>query len=223
MKQGTMYGRRLKAAYHRWAAGRVGAAAGATEPDDPLRRMAIAILGVGSSDEAAARALERALGSVVDWNEMRVSNAIELSRAIGNSIPHALQRCQQLLAALQSVFLREHRISLERLNSMGRREARQYLEKLDGVDAYAVASVILWSLGGHAIPVNDRLLGALREAELVHPEATREEVQAFLERHIAANDAKRFCLVMQSFTPAKRREGGRTKVRTSRERKTASK
>ncbi len=95
-------------------------------------------------------------------------------------------------------------MSLERLRSVGRREARQYLEQLEGVDEYAAASVLLWSLGAHAIPVGDRLLSALRAAELVHPTATRAEVQAVLERHVSAAEAQEFCLIMRSFKPPKR-------------------
>jgi hypothetical protein len=37
---------------------------------------------------------------------------------------------------------------------------------------------------------------ALRQAELVEPTATMEEVRAFLERNVAASDAKEFCLMM---------------------------
>ena len=62
---------------------------------------------------------------------------------------------------------------------------------------------MLWSFGGHAIPVSDTFLQALREAELAHPHATRAEVQAFLERNINAAQAKEFCLVMRSFKAAK--------------------
>ena len=63
---------------------------------------------------------------------------------------------------------------------------------------------MLWSFGGHAIPVSDPLLASLRAADLIHPTATRAEVQAFLERNINAAQAKEFCLVMRSFAVPKR-------------------
>jgi endonuclease III len=221
MKNGTMYAGRLKSAYHRLRD--VLPDPTIPEPDDPLRRLAIAILGVSGSDEEAARSLDRAMSQMVDWNELRVSSPFEIHQAIGDAVPHGLQRCQQLVAALLAIYMREHSVSLARLSSLGRREARQYLEKLNGVDEYAAASVVLWSLGGHAIPVNDRLLTALREAQLIHPDASRAEVQAFLERNISATEAKRFCLVMKSFPAARRREAGREKSRSAKERRTASK
>ncbi len=222
MKNGTLYAGRLKRAYSKLR--QTETIQDTSEPDDPLRRLAIGILGEGCTDAVANRAVDRALGTMVDWNEMRVSDAVELNRATGNAIPQGTQRCRKLIAALQSIFDRENRLSLDRLKNIGRREARHFLEQLNGVDEYTVASVLLWSFGGHAIPVNDRLLGALREADLVNPTASRAEVQAFLERHIGAAEAKRFCLVMRSFTPKKPSgaRGGRTKAAGRKKVKTRS-
>jgi len=201
MKNGTMYAGRLRKVYAK-------VRQSAPKPeipelDEPLRRLAIATLGVETTDEDAKRAIDRAFATMVDWNEIRVSSAAELNRATGNAIPHGVHHCQRLVDALQAIYDRENQLSLDRLRSMGRRDARHYLEQLDGLDEYGVASVLLWSLGGHAIPVNDRLLAALRDADLVNPSAGRSEVQAFLERHVGAADAKEFCLVMQTFSPKK--------------------
>ena len=158
------------------------------------------------------------LDEMVDWNEVRVSSPSEINKSMGASIPDGVARSHRLTAALQAVFDLENRLSLDRLKSMGRREAKQYLEKLDGVDEYAVASVLLWGLGGHAIPVSDRLLETLRQADLIHPSANRGEVQAFLERHISAADTKEFCLVMRSFRAPG--EGAKRRARSAAARKT---
>ncbi len=197
MKNGTMYATRVARAYAKFRS--TVEKPDIPEPDDPIRRLAIAVLGVECGDEQAARAVDRAFDVMVDWNEIRVSSAFELNQATGNAIPSGVKRCQQLIRALQAIYDRENRLSLDRLKGMARREARHFLEQLDGVDDHAVAAIVLWSLGGHAIPVNDTLLAALQKAELVHPNATRAEVQAFLERHISATDAKEFGLIMSSF------------------------
>jgi len=199
MKQGTLYSSRLKKGYARFRQS-------VPKPeipgsDDPLHRLGIAIFAVECDEEQATRAIDNALDAMVDWNEIRVSSPSEVNRATGGTITNGLRHCRRLIAALDAVYERENRLSLNRLRSMGRREARQYLETLSAVDDYAVASVLLWSLGGHGVPVSDRLLTSLREANLVHPSANRGEVQAFLERHISAADAKEFSIVMQSFTP----------------------
>ncbi len=205
MKEGTLYAVRFKTAYAKLH--QVVGEPEIPESDDPIRRLAIAILGVECGDDVAAKAVDQARASVVDWNEMRVSSAEELHNLVGNSIPQGRSRCRQLIVALQSVYDLENAMSLDRLGRIGRREARQYLDSLDGVDEYAAASVVLWSLSGHAVPVNDRLLEWLRAEGLVNPTADRSEVQAFLERHISADRAKETCMVFKSVERAKRPTG----------------
>ena len=209
MKDGTRYARRLKKAYAKLR--QSVAEPKIPEVDDPMRRLAIAILGVECGDAEAARAIDRIFTAMVDWNEVRVSSVAQVYRAMGDRIPQGLDRARQLLDALQAIYEREHRVSLDRLRGIGRREARDYLEALQGVDDFAAASVMLWCFGGHAIPVNDKLLASLREAELVHPNATRAEVQAFLERNVNSAQAKEFCLVMRSFAGPKRSAAGSAK------------
>jgi endonuclease III len=195
MKNGTQYALAFKKVFSK-----LKQSAERPEPppaDDPVRRLAVSILGREAGDEAGERALERIFGTMLDWNELRVSSAEEVERAMGNAVPNAQERARELLRALHAVYYKENKVSLDRLKALGRREAKQYLEALDGVDPYAAASVVLWSLGGHAIPVDDRVWNALREAGVVHPEADRAEVQAFLERHISASDAKQSCVILR--------------------------
>lgn len=202
MKEGTRYAANFKRAYNKLR--QAARAPRIPEPVDPIRGLATAVLGVECGDKVASRAIDRAFDSMLDWNELRVSSVNEVEKAMGSAIPQVRARCELLLSALAAIFQREDRMSLERLSGLGRREAKHYLESLDGVDDYAVASVMLWSLGAHAIPVNDPLLEALRDAELVHPAANRGEVQAFLERHVPAAKAKETCLILQSLCRPKR-------------------
>jgi len=202
MKDGTRYAGRFKRAYAKLKQA-------ATIPEipewpDPVVRLATAILGVECGDDPASRAVKRLNDTMVDWNEVRASYPTEVHRAIGNQIPSAEVRCGNLIRALNAIYNREHVVSLDRLKTLGKREARHYFDELDGVDDYAAASVILWSLGGHAIPVGDRVLSALRESDLVHPSASRADVQAFLERHVAADKAKETCLVLETLRATQR-------------------
>ncbi len=198
MKKGTFYGTRLKKAYAKFR--ETVPTPEIPEADDPLHRLGVAVIGEVVGDVEAQRAIDQLLATMVDWNEIRVSRPSEINDAMGNPDSKRLAPCQRLITVLQSIFDRENTLSLDRLKHLGRREARQYLEELDGAGEYAVASVVLWSLGGHGVPVDDRLLKELQAADLVHPAATRAEVQAFLERHIVAAEAKEFCLIMRSFT-----------------------
>lgn len=196
MKDGTRYADRLKKAYAKLKHSI--SEADIPEPRDPIRCLALGILGSDNGPDRAERQLNKALGLVVDWNEIRVSNVNEVAALLGDTSADSLRRCQNLLDALHAIYGRENQVSLDRLKSLGRREARQYLETLKGVDEYAVAYVVLWSFGGHAIPVWNQILKTLHEANLVHPTATRAEIQAFLERNVAAADAKAFSLAIGS-------------------------
>jgi hypothetical protein len=171
----------------------------------------VAILGVSLGDREGEKAVERIVESMVGWNEVRVSRPFELTRALNDQSAGALLRCQNLITALNAVYHLEHSPSLDRLKSMGRRDAKQYLDKLAGVDGYASASVNLWSLGGHSIPVSDVLLETLRANDWVDPTAGRAEVQAFLERNIPASEAKEFCVIMNRYA-VEHSGGGRGKA-----------
>lgn len=202
MKQGTLYAERVK---KHFAALRGSMKVEVpADQDDSLRRLATSVLGENQGDEPARQIVTRLLERMADWNEIRVSTADELLQAAGIAASDQRPYFQRLLRALQAVYNREHRVSLERLKSLGRREARQFLEAQDGVGPYAAAAVALWSLGGHGIPVDDVLLDTLRKEELVHPTADRAEVQAFLERNIAASDAREFVMIMNEY--ARRRK-----------------
>lgn len=196
MKEGTRYAVRLKEEYAKLR--RTVGSPEVPELDEPLLRLGYATLGLTWGEEEAARAIDRALNTLVDWNEMRVSTPLQVLEATRYPLKDGRDRCATLIRVLQSVYNCENEMSLSRLRGMPRREAKHYLEQLNGSDPYIVASVVLWGLGGHAIPVNDRFLSALREADVVHPTADRAEVQSFLERHVSATDAKEFCLITRS-------------------------
>lgn len=201
MKQGTLYAGRLKKAYAKFH--QQTPAPETPAPTEPLHQLAIAAFAVSCGERHAAKLVDSLLSNMAGWNEVRVSRPAEINKAIGNADLGTLDPCQRLVNMLESVYERENALSLDRLKRMGRREARHYLDSLGGVDEYGVASVALWSLGGHGIPVNDGLLKELRAAGLVHPDATRAEVQTFLERHVSAADAKVFSMVMASYRASK--------------------
>ena len=205
MKDGIQYAAKLKKVYAKLK--QASPDVPPPDPDDPVHRLGVSMLSVSGAEDAANRAIERALSVMAGWNEIRVSTPIEIHEALGGSTSYTLAMCKHLSEVLQGIFERENRLTLDHLRSQQRRDARVYLESLKGIDEYAVASVMLWSLGGHAIPVNDKLLAALRAAELVHPEATRVEVQAFLERHVPAAEGKEFCIVIRSLSAQKRAAG----------------
>jgi hypothetical protein len=118
---------------------------------------------------------------------------------IGDGVPLAQAKAQRIVDGLNDVRRRQDRLDLTFLTQRARREAREYLESLEGMDQAAAASVVLYSLGGHAIPVDDLTLYVLRKEELVDASADAAEVQGFLERHVHAADARTFVDLLGRF------------------------
>ena len=59
---------------------------------------------------------------------------------------------------------------------MSKRPARIFLEKIEGADRFVVDYSMLTSLQGHAIPLTQKMIEYLKRNELVHAEATDEEI-----------------------------------------------
>src|SRR5215216_6699653 len=80
------------------------------EPADPLTRLIRAFLEYDCDDERAAVAERKIMESMVDFNELRVTPAIELAALLGARYPFAESRCSALHRTLQSIFDREHQM-----------------------------------------------------------------------------------------------------------------
>ena len=197
MKQGTLYAKKLKTAHNKFRG--CSACEPGEESTDPIEQVILAVLSQEIPTARACKAARQLHHDVVDFNELRVSTPAEVAAGISRHVPRAVQRAKRILSMLNAIYKREYTVSLDSLRGKGVREIKGYLESLDGVTPYVTASVLLWSLGGHAIPVNDPTLEFLKQMNLVDPDATGAEVQAFLERHVSAADAKSFCLDLEVY------------------------
>jgi len=172
------------------------------ERTDPVEQAVLAILSRDTSESRAAKAFAKLRAATVDLNDLRVTTMPDIVETLGAQYPDAQSRARDVRDVLSDIFNRESILNLDFLRDRARREARQYLESLNGVDAYAAASVMLWSLGGHAIPVDEQLIEVLRRKELVARRSDRAEVQAFLEHHVSAADAQAFTILIHRYAAA---------------------
>ncbi len=197
MKNGTLYAKRVNKLFTRLKS--LHGAPEVPELTPPIDQLILSLLSTAASRSKARHAAQALQESMVDINDLRVSTAAEVANIISPFIPNCTETADAIHRALNVIFRKQNAVTLDHLPQMGRREAKHYLEQVDGISPFAAASVILWSLGGHAIPVDRRLYDALRKEDLIDPSATIEEVQAFLERNISAADAQAFCLLMPRF------------------------
>lgn len=135
-------------------------------------------------------AFKRLHESLVDYNELRVCLADELSLIIGERYPHSLERCERLRVGLQDLYQRAHAVTLAPLAEATKRETRQYLTSLEGIPSFVADRVFLLRFSGHAVPVDRRILGLLISNALIPADSGVDDAAAWLERHVRAADAR---------------------------------
>lgn len=171
--------------------------------DAVLDQLVFSLLLWESSSTQAKAAMRRLREAFVDFNELRVCLADEVVRVMGDRVPLALERSHRLHAALMNIFNRQHECGLTHLLDAGKREAKAYLESVDGLPSFAAARVLLLTLGGHAIPCDERLRDLLAEAGVCDALATPDDAAGWLERHVPADEAQSVYALFQAWSDDK--------------------
>lgn len=168
--------------------------------DDPVETLIYSFLLWGSSRTAADAAYRALKHGFVDYNELRVSLPYEIALCLRQKDSRSLERCQRLRASLNDLFRREHVVSLDRVKGMGKRDARKYIETLEGMVPYVAARVMLLCFDIHAIPVDDALRALLIEEGAADASADIVEVSAYLARHVPAARGRDVHALLQAWS-----------------------
>ncbi len=142
------------------------------------------------------RALTEAHASLADYNELRVCLPHEFERISTGADPHTSSRFLRLRSVLNDIYRREHEISLSHLASLAKRDARAYLDSLEGMHPFVSARVCLLSLGAHAFPADGRLCRLLAAEKALPTEldpgsgASHADAGSWLEHHILADESR---------------------------------
>lgn len=156
--------------------------------EDPITQMLLGVLSRDVPESKARAALELLRSMVVDYNELRVIPPIELADLLGD-YPEARLKCEDMSRALNKIFAEQHDVTLEFLREKGGKDARAYLDDVDGLDAYSRARVRLLGLGQHAFPLDEAMWAYGRSEEILDPRCSLDEAQGFLERQIGKDEA----------------------------------
>src|SRR4029079_2569516 len=125
---------------------------------DPLARLIRAFIEYECDEARSSVAERKILENMVDYNELRVTPAIELAALLGARYPFAERRCSALHRTLQSIFDREHLMKLDRVKEMKKSEIRPYFQSLAGITPYVEAAIAVDCFGIMAAPVDTKLL-----------------------------------------------------------------
>jgi len=139
----------------------------------------------------------------VDLNELRVATDLEIQGLLGVKYPEIKVRVAMITLALNSIFEREHTMSLERLKTLSKRDARQFLRELPEMTPFVEAYVMLMAFDGHCVPIDEDILQLLRDHEIVDEEAKIEDAQKFVEHHLKAEEVYDFFVLARNYTRKK--------------------
>ena len=159
---------------------------------------------------ATDAAIKRFREYFVDWNELRVSRAEEIIEVLGRDTPASRKIASTIMGVLGGIFNEHHKVSLEGLKKIGKRPAKQALEKIDGISRFVIDYCMLTSLQGHAIPLTDKMVDYLKSNELADPDADEQEIGGFLAKQISAKKGYEFYALLR----AESESPGSTKAKT---------
>ena len=155
------------------------------EPRPVLEQFVYAVLRENATRESADRAYAALREQFYDWNEVRVTSAVEVAEAFDALLSEPTARAQRIIDFLQEVFETTFSFDLESLHKKGVKLGAKTLSRYQAANDYAVACVVQHSLGGHAVPVDERGLRLLKRLGLVEEDQKDlEAIRGSLEHQV---------------------------------------
>jgi endonuclease III len=165
--------------------------------DEPLDALVYAVISENMTEAEAQSAMKRMTQNFVDLNDLRVSLTMEILEMLGANNPVMKNTASALSGILKAVFEENNTVSLEHLKKIGKRPARDILEKIPGTDKFVIDYCMLTSLRAHAIPLTKRMVEYLKTNQFVHPESDEQDIEGFLARQISADNAYEFYALLR--------------------------
>ena len=165
--------------------------------DEPTDAIVYATLSENMSEAATQAAIKKFTDYFVDLNDLRISRVEEIVELLGEDTSVTRQIASTLTRTLIAIFDEYHTVSLKALRKVGKRPAKQVLQRLDGISHFVVNYCMLTAMQGHAIPLTKQVIEYLRSNELVDPEADEQQIEGFLTRQISAKNAYEFYALLR--------------------------
>lgn len=181
--------------------GRYGSEAEAEAPRrTPIDELLYSLLLWEATTPKAEAALKRLHEAFVDYNDLRVARPPEVSAVLGKLYPRADDRAARLHAVLTDIYRREHDVTLEPAMKLSKRDAAKYIETLSGMPLFAAARWQLVVLESHHMPVDDRMLAKLVDAQVCDPGSDAAAAAGILQRHVRHDEALRTFNILQAWS-----------------------
>lgn len=195
MKNSKEYAQRLHKLYRELK--RVHPKVEKTTFEDPAEALICGIISERLSESATTKALKEIRSTFVDWNDLRVARVQEIAEALGANNTSSREAAMSLATVLRGIFDEHHKISLAILKKLGKRPAREGLEKIDGASRFVINYCMLTSMQAHAVPLTQEMIEYLRTNGAIAPDASEDDIEGFLTRQVAAKDAYEFYALLR--------------------------
>jgi len=166
--------------------------------DDPIDSLVYGIVAEKASSSRARGASKQFSRHFVDLNDLRVARPEEIVEVFGKDSADLRQAANTLIRVLGAIFEKQSDLTLEPLKKLGKRQAKQELEAIDGITHFAANFSMLTVLQGHAVPLTRKMIAYLKANELVCPEADDHDIEGFLTKQISAKDGYAFYSLLRS-------------------------
>lgn len=164
---------------------------------DALQALVRAAMSFDVADARADDAMKLIEKEFVDLNELRVATELEVQEMLGQRYPSIERRVAMITACLNNIFEREHTLSLDRLKTLNKKDARQFLRELPEIHPFVEGYVMLYAFEGHAMPLDEEMLAILADHDVVEQGISLEDAQKFLEHNIKAEDCHEFFVALR--------------------------
>lgn len=164
---------------------------------EPLKALVRGTMSYDVTDARADEAMVVIDREYVDLNELRVATELEMQAMLGSRFPDIENRVSLITTALNAIFEKESTLSLERLKTISKRDARQFLRDLPGMTPFSEAYVMAFAFEGNAIPLDQNMADYVKEHDAADPDATLEDVQKFLEHNLKNEECYEFYSVLR--------------------------
>lgn len=198
MKNASKHADELKTLYKRLAK--------ETHPEprqsqEPLKALVRGAMSFDVSDARAEEAMRHIDREFVDLNELRVATDLEIQELLGVKYPSIERRVSMITHALNRIFEKEHTLSLDRLKTISKRDARQFLRELPDIHPFVEAYVMLFAFDGHAFPVDNEIVAFLKLNGALDEETGVEDAQRFVEHHLKAEECHDLYAAFRRLSP----------------------
>ena len=178
-----------------------------------------AVISAEMSERMTDSVIKKLAGYFVDLNDLRVSRSEEIVEVLGKDNHVTMNIASTITMILNGIFNEYHKVSLEALKKIGKRPAKQALEKIDGTSRFVFYYFLLTALGGHAIPLTDKMIKYLKTSEFVNPDADEQQIGGFLAKQISAKKGYEFYTLLrhesESAKAKKKTKAKKTRKKTS--------